>query len=339
MERVQGQEKGFRLLAEKVLSWITCTKRRLTTTELQHALAVEVGELELDEENLPQIEDMVSVCSGLVTVDEESNIIRLVHYTTQEYFEQNQGKWFPNAETDITAICVTYLSFHVFESGFCQTNAEFEERLRLYQLYDYAARNWVNHARKALILCQEVISFLKSDLKVEAASQALLVIRDPWDLWYSQRVPRQMTGLHLAAYSGLKEAIIALLEKGYNINSKDSYSRTPLSWAAANRHEALVKLLLEKGADLESKDNNGRTSLSLAAGYGHEAVVKLLLEKGAKLESKDKYGRTSLSLTAGYGHEAMVKLLLEKGAKLESKDKYGGSPLSLAAGNGQEARW
>ena len=49
-----------------------------------------------------------------------------------------------------------------------------------------------------------------------------------------------------------------------------------------------MKLLLEKGAELESKDNRyGRTPLSWAAANGHEAVVKLLLEKGAELESKD----------------------------------------------------
>jgi hypothetical protein len=66
--------------------WITCAKRSLTTAELQHALAVEIGEPKLDEDNLLEIEDMVSMCAGLVTVDEESKIIRLVHYTTQEYF-------------------------------------------------------------------------------------------------------------------------------------------------------------------------------------------------------------------------------------------------------------
>jgi hypothetical protein len=81
MERVQGQIQGFRLLAEKGLSWITCAKRRLNTSELRHALAVEDGKPELDEENSPQIESMVSVCIRLVTVDEESGIIRLVHYT------------------------------------------------------------------------------------------------------------------------------------------------------------------------------------------------------------------------------------------------------------------
>ena len=92
MERIEAQDADSRELAEHVLMWIICAKRHLIIVELQHALAVEVGEPELDEENLPQIEDMVSVCAGLVTVDEESNIIRLVHYTTQEYFEQTQGK-------------------------------------------------------------------------------------------------------------------------------------------------------------------------------------------------------------------------------------------------------
>jgi ankyrin repeat protein len=40
-----------------------------------------------------------------------------------------------------------------------------------------------------------------------------------------------------------------------------------------------VKLLLEKGANVESKDDIGHTPLSWAAQNGHEAVVKLLLEK------------------------------------------------------------
>jgi ankyrin repeat protein len=64
---------------------------------------------------------------------------------------------------------------------------------------------------------------------------------------------------------------------------KDSYGRTPLSWAARNGHEAVVKLLLEKGAELETKDvYYDQTPLSWAARNGQEAVVKLLLEKGAQ---------------------------------------------------------
>jgi len=90
MERIEGQLSDQEELAKQVLSWITCAKRPLTVSELQHALAVEVSEVELDEDNISSIDDIVSVCAGLVTVDEESRIIRLVHYTTQEYFERTQ---------------------------------------------------------------------------------------------------------------------------------------------------------------------------------------------------------------------------------------------------------
>src|SRR5450755_4381454 len=57
MERIKGQKPGFHKLAKQVLSWITCAKRPLTTLELQHALAVEMGESGLNKDNLPEIED------------------------------------------------------------------------------------------------------------------------------------------------------------------------------------------------------------------------------------------------------------------------------------------
>lgn len=177
MERIEGQLADEEGLAKQVLSWITCAKRPLTTSELEHALAVESEESQLDEENLCRVEDMVSVCAGLVTVDGESGIIRLVHYTTQEYFERTQEKWFPNIQTDIARICVTYLSFDEFESGFCQNDVEFEERLQSNRLYDYASRNWGHHAREASMLAPEVISFLEKKAQAEASSQALLAVK------------------------------------------------------------------------------------------------------------------------------------------------------------------
>jgi ankyrin repeat protein len=92
------------------------------------------------------------------------------------------------------------------------------------------------------------MDFLECEAKVEVSSQALMAVKEhSWHLDYSQEFPRQMTGLHLAAYFGLKEAMITLLKGGYDLDSKESDGWTPLSWATWNGHEAVVELLLEKG--------------------------------------------------------------------------------------------
>src|SRR5690348_6548807 len=75
-----------------------------TTPNYVRASARACNELdtsELDEENVLEIEDVVFVCAGLVTLDKESDIIRQVHYTTQEYYERTQVGWFPDAQKHI----------------------------------------------------------------------------------------------------------------------------------------------------------------------------------------------------------------------------------------------
>jgi Ankyrin repeats (3 copies)/Ankyrin repeats (many copies) len=339
MKRIEDQGSRIRELAKSILAWIIYAKRPLSTAELQHALGVRPLTKKLDEDYLPSTQVLRSVCAGLVTIDEPSGIVRLVHYTTQEYFERTWTNWFPHAQLDIANVCVTYLSFDVFETGFCQSDGEFEARLRTNVLYDYAARNWGYHAYAAVVEEGLVLNLLESRAKVSAAGQAMMAYQSYSG--YSQRVPRQMTGVHVAAYFGLVETIIGLLKKGYNPGLQDSYGRTPLSWAAVRGHEAVVKLLLAtEKVDLDSKDSYEQTPLSWAAMGGHEAVVKLLLAtEKVDLDSRDFFsGQTPLSLAAERGHEAVVKLLLatEK-ADLDSKDSSGRTPLSWAAENGHQA--
>lgn len=74
----------------------------------------------------------------------------------------------------------------------------------------------------------------------------------------------------------------------------DDDGRTPLSWAAQSGHDAVVKLLLDKGTELETKDSYDQTPLSWAAQSGHDAVVKLLLDKGANISMENKSDWTAL---------------------------------------------
>jgi hypothetical protein len=333
MERINNQELGRRDLAKQVLSWITCGKRPLKTAELQHALTVEVGDSDLYEADLLLIDEIVAVCAGLVTIDEESNIIRLVHFTTQEYFERTQIQWFPSAEQDITTICVTCLSFRQFSSGPCNNEHELQQRETSNPLYHYAARNWGHHARQASNPVSDAIGFLAKQPNVDASIQVLLA-----RTWDCQIFPRQFTALHVAAYFGVDEVVRTLLEKSPERNYKDSDVRTPLSYAAENGYEAVVTQLITGKVDVDSKDKYGRTPLSYAAENGHEAVVMQLLAIGeVDDDSKDNHVRTPFSYAVENGDGAVAKQLLTTGeVDPNSTDKNGLTPLTYATVNSHE---
>ncbi|RYP86588.1 hypothetical protein DL770_004887 [Monosporascus sp. CRB-9-2] len=338
MKRIQGQDEDRRDLAMEVLSWITSAKRPLTTTELQHALAVEIGAPDLDDENLTDIADMVSACAGLVTVDNESRIVRLVHYTTQEYFEKTQTQWFPDAQLHITEVCITYLSFSKFESGVSSSMGAYIERLASNPFYSYSATKWGRHA-SAVPACQSVARFLGNPGQLEASYQALFLPDDTMlsDDYLVHMVPKKFTELHLAAYFGIEEIAKVMMIK-YDINTEDSRRRTPLLYAAESGQEAMVRLLIAKGANVNTKDASDRTPLAWAAIFGHKTVVQLLLAtEGIDVNAKDLKGDTPLHHAADNGHETVVGLLLAtKGVDANIKNSNGDTPLHIAVKWGHE---
>ncbi|GLA80805.1 nuclear factor NF-kappa-B p100 subunit [Aspergillus tubingensis] len=150
-----------------------------------------------------------------------------------------------------------------------------------------------------------------------------------------------LTPLSWAAKNGHEGVVKLLLEsKKTDINSKDSiYGRTALFWAAEDSHETIIKLLLgTRKINLNSKDSSGQTPLSWAADCGNEVLVRLLLETNkVNINSKDEHNQTPLSLAASNGNETIVKLLLETGkVDVDCKDSYRATPLSWAAMHGHE---
>jgi ankyrin repeat protein len=348
MERIEGHTDVIRSLAKRILTWITHAKRPLSIKEIQHALAVREHMTVFDSDYMPDTKYLKSVCAGLVTTDEESGIIRLVHYTTQEFFQQSQEKWFPEGESYLTNACLTYLSFSTFEIKLCQTKEELEDRLRLNPFYGYAAYNWGHHARKATTTNQAIMKFLEGRVKMEASAQALTEERRgklmPRRLSWAdgQRDSTQMTGLHLAAYFGIERTVIDILQSCKSPDLKDLYGRTPLSWAAENGHLRVVEqLLATRQVEADSEDGRHKSPLIWAAKGGHVAIVRLLLDEGADFSLKADNERTPLSYAAENGHIEIVELLLDRGADIEFGDEsrraYDKTPLSYAANQGHMA--
>jgi ankyrin repeat protein len=319
LRRIEGQLEGDSKLAKKVLSWITLAKRPLTTSELCCALAVEPNESELDAENIPDVEDIVSVCRGLVIIDLESAIIRLVHYTTQEYFERIQNSWNPDAQLLVASTCITYLSFSVFRYGSCASDEEFERRLQENELFDYVVKYWGEHASMAEdSLCTLACSFLSDSKLVLSATQGLLIPEYKYAN-YSQEYPKETTGLHLAARFGIatiSEAMISIQADDTSIalGKRDSRGQNILHIAVDGGHYEMVKLLLETGTDVNAQVLPPNTSL-----FGnHEQLMNPFLEHWNRVSAPHMKHVQALQLASARGKNSIVEILLDYGAKIET---------------------
>lgn len=266
--------------------------------------------------NIPEVEIIVSVCAGLDTVDEHSNIIRLVHYTTQEYFQRTQKDGFPDGESDLAAACLRYISFPVFGE-----ERDPEKFVASHPLYSYAPVNWGHHLRPNWEAGKELLgAFQISKKQVATAGNTVLLLslkgseKDPnqlgdeqWGSFWSQ-----LTGLHLMVYFGLHEALDFFLDDREIPEKPLNGGRTLLGWAAVYGHEDVARWLISRGAAVQTCDDLDQTPLWLASYFGHTKVVELLLENGANPRSRDERWRDPVMVATMNGHEEVVRAILAK---------------------------
>ncbi len=145
------------------------------------------------------------------------------------------------------------------------------------------------------------------------------------------------TRLHHAAYSGHKEAVQFLIEKGAEVNAEaTSCAWTPVFLACLSGHLDTAEWLIGNGALIDLKDIRGRSPLHIAALRGHAKIIDLLLRLGAELDSQDAAGMTPLHAAALRGRKETASLLISLGADAKLKDSAGQTPLHIACLNGDE---
>ena len=307
LQRIAGQDPLSLEMANQVLYWISYAYRPLTIKELQCALAVTPGRSAFDEDAMTPESTLVSVCAGLVAVDPQSRIIRLVHYTTQEFFEKIRDNMFPTAQADITLICLTYLSFdhpRYYDTVYRAILHNIESSPFL----TYAAQYWRDH-----MLASPETNFNELILQI---------------LWQPEKV----------------QCIFQAMDE-LSLNESDIYKDLnvpPLCAAAILGLESVVPLLLERGADLTgSVMSNGRTALVTAVQFVQLEVVKILIDHGSSVNSQVRALLLETVYTADWPNEkgvvAVARLLLDRGAEIDYQANYDGyiaSPLSVAAESG-----
>ena len=337
IKRIFRQGKKDVQLAKRTLMWISCAKRSLSIIELQHALATKPEAKELDPESLPHKDVIVDVCSGLVAIDRESEAIRLVHYTTQDYLVRVRAELFATAEIDTTFCCLTYLLFstsvQILELGrFDFVDKNVDELEAAYPFWSYAARFWGCHAHEKAQYDAKIQNLVFQLL--EPYNQALGLARsEPIRNHISAySYLRDVPGLHSAASFDFTGTVDTILDRGTLVDAKtNEYSLTALHCAANGGHVATLRLLLDRGAFIDMPNEKGDTALIMAAQQGHRDSVQFLLERGADIERQSYYGRTPLYAAASSGHRSIVELLLGKGADVDRRSRGGSTPFYSAA--------
>lgn len=331
MTRISGLGPESEALAKQALLIIIFAREPLRTEDLAYALSVEPDSETIDDDNVPDIDDIASICAGLIIVDQESNIVRLVHKSAQEYFERHQAQLFPRASETMARLCLQYLSLSI-------STTYFDKRVEFSwpPFRRYAHMNWAYHSRCAKRDDEATkvadVDLDKSMIVPDLHSVSTLAI----DL-----LAKDLAGsLPSALENACRERRHALVELLLTVNDYDLNCGPTMAFVASpsSQHDMLVETGTTNEMELDNDTRDGPSGgksaslhpwtsengtldpyveegqflLSKAAEMGDDAMVRMLLRHGADPNPVSPLGLTALYVAADNGHETTVSLLLEQ---------------------------
>jgi hypothetical protein len=152
--RDKGRKQEKQNLAIHALAWLAFAKRIMNSTELHHALAIEVGD------PAKAAQRLTSSCKGLVVVDERTHIVSLAHPTVHDFLEEKSRSSDPadmaavdlrKARSGMAATCLSYLLREQLPCPPAPSNATPQDRTKPTKIslpttfLNYAADFWGHH--------------------------------------------------------------------------------------------------------------------------------------------------------------------------------------------------
>ncbi|KAJ6104603.1 hypothetical protein N7523_010923 [Penicillium sp. IBT 18751x] len=312
MMRINDLPSSRKEVAMEFLRWVVFAERPLEIHEIEHALAISPNDHDVDPDNVIRALVLASMCEGIVRFD-ESDCVRLVHFSAKNFFSRYHEKWFPDGSEKLTSTCLTYLQFDPFRQGPCtgpSESADFDTRLEQYPFLKYAATFWGKHLLKTPRddLFSSARQLLMDPAYFSAVSQALWYVdTEDSTSWAGKD---GSTPLHMATYFGLNKLVIELLESGIHPDTRDVNGVTPLALACVRGVVDVAETLIKAGANVNSVDNVGGTPLYGAAYHDYEELVQLLLRQDATEVNLTVYQYTPLMVAALNGYIGIVKAFL-----------------------------
>ncbi|KAF7344738.1 ANK-REP-REGION domain-containing protein [Mycena venus] len=355
MQRIDSQNEEDRKVAGSALTWVANAKRPLTVDELRTALAIELNTRQLDKDNLMNIELILAACAGLVIMDEQRSVVRLVHYTTQEYLDSIQPSRFPDAQTEITRTLLTFLAFDGYPdtswysawnlpplieySQYCLVHATGQPEVQLHNMilkFFGCAHQWKQTMRWRWSTHPWTVDWppQPSALWIAAAANLLGTAKFLLEEAPINKHP-DGSGITIASYYGHLEMVQLLIENGADVNTLTEQYGPPLTAASEAGHDRIARFLLKNGADANASSGQYGCALHAAVSQNHETIVRLLIKNGASVNRQGDFG-TALTFASQCGMQSIVLLLLEQGADVNARGGKYSYALNTALAHKQE---
>ncbi|KAH6884769.1 hypothetical protein BKA70DRAFT_136865 [Coprinopsis sp. MPI-PUGE-AT-0042] len=356
-ERITNQADGKVALATKALVWVLYAMRSLTVDELRHAVATCPDAHRVELGRLAPVETLISVCCGLLVLEQETSIVRLVHYTAKPVLRKLVLQPIPEPHALLSAVCMARLRDSGFQRSALASAEELDAALNSTPLLLYAYHAWAIHGRESIhedVAKSLLLDFVQgcqgfpilprkyakldrfSPLHVAAFFDLPLSMAGPSHLQNPNIVSQEegLTPLHLACMQNSQLAVKELLSlPRILVNAPDKSGSTALiwaSWASGQGDETIVELLLSHPQiKVNHASNSGTTALHHAAQPGCTGTAKVLLSHPKiKVNRPNSDGMTPFMTACTSMNTETVKLFLaHRKLDVNAVDRHGSTAL------------
>lgn len=302
------------------MKWVMLAQRPLSCAEIEHAVSIESGSQDIDEDDLVPTVDLAALCAGLVVIDQDDRF-DFSHQTVSEYLSRKYQNDLDGQRKSVADACIMYLMYDAFSKGTCSDLAEFQVRLWRYPLYIYCSEYFYDQMDGGPTADQKeiVLRFFSSDAYWRSSRQAARSGQSEYEVMLPNARLWGDTMLHHAAYLNAHHIFEDLYDMDiFALNARSKLRRTPLMRAAVAGSLQFAKKLIDAGSDVNAVDNSGDAALQIAIWRRNLLMVELILSTpSANLEQTiwtRSGSETALQQAASLRDFVIMERLIVRGA-------------------------
>ncbi|KAH6904821.1 hypothetical protein BKA70DRAFT_1506673, partial [Coprinopsis sp. MPI-PUGE-AT-0042] len=108
--RILEQKRNHVAIAKTLLVWVLNASRPMTVEELERAVAASADTYKFEPSRIVSAATLIALCHGLVTFEEESRLVRLVHYMAKDTLQGLLHDSFPHPHFHLVMVCMSHLT-------------------------------------------------------------------------------------------------------------------------------------------------------------------------------------------------------------------------------------